>query len=131
MVLNFKKIQTIFKPFFILPTRISYTLKKLFYLPSWKSLSFIKFMNLKYFQMEFKYSFSKNPFHFKWKKSCHLHTSVMMVKWIWIPRDQKSKRKPGKVISFPLIKLLKSFKFHSISHNQSLNNQTNRSELFI
>ena len=28
----------------------------------------------------------------------------------------------GKVISFPLIQLPKSFKFHSISHNQSHNN---------
>ena len=50
-----KKIQTIFKSFFILPTHISYVLKKSFYLLSWKSLSCLKFLNLKYFQMKFKY----------------------------------------------------------------------------
>ena len=38
----------------------------------------------------------------------------------------------GKVLLFPLIQLSKSFNFHSISHNQSHNNQTNNHNyLFI
>ena len=87
---------------FKLPTHISYDLKKSFYLLSWKSLSCIKFPNLKYFQMEFK-SF-RNPFSFiKWKKSYHLHSRVLWWNEFEFMEIINVRWKFGKVISFPLI----------------------------
>ena len=103
---------------FKLPTHISYVLKKSFYLLSWKSLSCLKFLNLKYFWMEFK-SF-QNPFHFKWKSSCCLHSRVFVMKWIRIHGDQNARWKFRESPIIPSHSIFKKFSisnhFHTINH---------------
>ena len=107
-----------------LPTHISYVLKKSFYLRSWKSLSCIKFLNWKYFQMKFKYF--QIPFHLiKWKKSYHLHSRVLWWNKFEFMEIINARWKFGKVLLFPLIQLSKSFEFHSNSHKQPHHNQAN------
>ena len=63
-----------------------------------------------------------NPFHLnKWKKSCHLLSRVLYLKSIWIHGDAKLKVWESPFIPSRLT--FKSFKFHSLSVNQSPNNQ--------
>ena len=104
-----------------LPTHISYNLKKSFYLRSWKSLSCIKFLDWKYFQIKFK-SF-QNPLHlFKWKKSCHLLSRVL---WWKEFEFTGSKMKVWESPFIPSHLTFKKFWIHSLSVNQSHNNHTN------
>ena len=109
-----------------LPTHISYDLKKSFYLLSWKSLSCLKFLNLKYFPMKFKY-FSKTLFHLiKWKKSCHLLSRVLYLKRIWIHGDHKCKNESlGK--SFYSL----SFNFQKFRISLTFSQSINQSKLSI
>ena len=97
------------------PTRISYILKKSFYLLSWKLLKVFEF---EIFPNGIQL-FSKTPFHlFKWKKSCHLLSRVSYLKRIWIHGEHKSKMK---VWESPFILSHLTFKKFRISLNQSIN----------
>ena len=108
-----------------LPTHISYVSKKSFYLLSWKSLSCLNFLNWKIFPNGIQIFF-KHPFHlFKWKKSCHLLSRVL-VKGIWIYGDHKSKMKVWESPLIPSHLTFKRFRIHSLSVNQ-LNKQSNLS----
>ena len=88
------------------------------------SLSCLKFLSLKYFKWNSNHF--QTPFHFfKWKKSYYLHSRVLWWNEFEFRKIKMQDESFGKVLLFPLIQLSKSFKFHSISHNQSHNNQTN------
>ena len=96
---------------------IFHNLKKSFYLLSWKSLSCIKFLNWKIFPNGIQIFF-KHPFHFKWKKSCHLLSRVLCLKRIWIHGDQKTNMKVWESPFIPSHLTFKSFEF---THFQSIN----------
>ena len=85
---------------------------------------------MKYVQKEFK-SF-QNPFHFKWKKSYFLHSRGLWWIKIWIHWESKMQSESlGKSFHSLSLTFSKSFKFHSVSHNQSLTiKQINQSYLF-
>lgn len=92
-------------------------LKKSCYLPSWKSLSGMKYPVWNYFKWNSNHF--QIPFHlFKWKKSYHLHSRVLWWNECEFMEIINARWKFGKVILFPLIQHSKSFKFHSISHNK-------------
>ena len=101
-----------------LPTHISYILKKSYYLLSWKSLSCLKFPNLKYFQIKFK-SF-QNPFHlFKMEEVMLSSLQGFVTKRIWIQEDHKCKMKVWESPFIPSHLTFKSFEFtHFLSINQ-------------
>ena len=105
-----------------LPTHISYILKKSYYLLSWKSLSCLKFLNLKYFQIRFK-SF-QIPFHlFKMEEVMLSSLQGFVMKRIWIQGDHKSKVKvlgnSFYSLSFNFQKVSNLTQFHTI--NQTIN----------
>ena len=108
---------------------IFHNLKKSFYLLSWKSLSCIKFLNWKIFPNGIQIFF-KHPFHFKWKKSCHLLSRVLYLKRIWIHEDQKTNMKVlGKSfysLSFNFQKVLNSLTFR-----QSIKQQSNNQSIYL
>ena len=113
---------------FKLPTHISYSLKKSFYLLSWKSLSCIKFQNWKYSQMKFKIIFN-TPCHLnKWKKSCHLLSRVL---W-WKEFEFTEIKMPnGESLGKSFYSLSFNFQKFPISLNQSHNNQTNNQSIYL
>ena len=108
---------------------IPFDLKKSYYLLSWKSLGGLKYFIWIVFKWKFK-SFQK-PFSFQMEEVMSSSLKGFVLKWIWISRDQNARWKFGKVISFPLIKLSKSFKFHSLTVNQSNKQSNNQSYLVM
>ena len=115
---------------FKLSTHISHNFKNSFYLLSWKSLSCIKFLVWIICKNEIQI-FSKTLFILIGRS----HVIFTLGFCIWQEFEfmeiRMQSEKFGKVISFPLIQLSKSFKFHSISHNQSHNNQTNNHKYLL
>ena len=88
------------------------------------SLSCLKFLNLKYFKWNSNHF--QTPFHFfKWKKSYYLHSRILWWNEFEFFKIKMQNESFGKVLLFSLIKLSKSFNFHSVSHNQSHKNQKN------
>jgi hypothetical protein len=87
---GFRKLQRDYQfDSFKLPT-LFLNLKKSFYLLSRKSLSCIKFLNLKYFQ--WNSNLFKNPFHLFNGRNHTIFTLGFCV-WIWIHGDQNARWK--------------------------------------
>ena len=87
-----------------LPTHISYNLKKSFYLLSGKSLSCVKFLNLKLFRGRNSKSF-QSPLSFKINGRSHIIFTLgfCVEKNLNSPEIKKQSESFGKVILFPLI----------------------------
>ena len=87
-----------------LPTHVSYNLKKSFYLLSGISLSFLKFLNSKYFEDEIQKSF-QSPLSFKINGRSHIIFTLgfCVEKKLNSLEDQKQSESFGKVILLPLI----------------------------
>ena len=82
-----------------------------------KSLSCIKFFRI-WNISKWNSNLFKNPLDFKWKKSCHLHSGVLCwneFEFIEIKCKDESLGKSFRSLSSNF----KSFKFHSLSVNQS------------
>ena len=106
-----------------LPTHISYNLKKSFYLLSGKSLSCIKFLDLKYFKNGIQNPF-KTLFHLINGRSHIIFTLGFCVeKNLNSLGDQKAKWKFWESHFIPSHLTFKSFKFHSISLSTTTSNQ--------
>ena len=104
-----------------LPTHISYNLKKSLYLLSWKSLSCIKFQNLKIFPNGIQI-FSK-PFFIYLNGRSHVIFSPGFrgEKNLNSRRSESKYESLGKSFYSLSFNFQKSFEFHSISHKQSYN----------
>ena len=109
---------------FKLPTHISYVLKKSFYLLSWKSLSCMKFKNWKIFPNEIQI-FSKPFFIYLHGRSHIIFTPGFCVWNVFESMEIKMQNESLGKSFYSLSCNFQKFRIHSLSVNQSHNNQTN------